>query len=564
MMRIKCLTNLPEVVKGALFSRYSRSTLSIDDLIAKEFSQNGEEKAQDFYDRILDGYGDDSIGELGGAHLSIEGVSMLAAKAIEDCRIGGSPLEKSTRYVRFDQRVDGKFAYYREPEIMASRWGAYYEAVCDMLFEIYGELIPEVSAIFRDLFPQEAGQQDPAYKTMIRTKTLDALRGLLPAATLTNLGLYGNGRFFEGLLQKLHGSPLAEQRIIGGAAYGELAKIIPSFVRRGAVENQHGREMRIYEAALKQELASLAGSIRKADFVSQDAYVSLLHSDVDEEELAYTLLFSHRTEGDMPRLKRVGTLDAEEVFLATTKHRKNRRHKSPRALERVHFDFEIMADFGTYRDLQRHRMLTQERQIFTADHSFYMPDELRGTKAGMKYVGALEEAKTLYEQIVTEMPQEAQYVVPMAYNIRWYFHINLRALQWLCELRSGEAGHPTYRRIAQNMALQVINKHPMLECFFGFVNWSENTTGRLKAAQKTPQEKLAQELADMGQEIESGVWGTPEWCFRKAVEHFGDDVKARLWWDVRNPYLGWKKPNELDPMYLAERMEAEEWKNLES
>src|SRR5262245_15822541 len=149
------IRNLPEVIKGALFSRYSRSSLGLRSLLLKDFILNEEtafnailgsqadqaehqtedqmiaiKKSQNFYDRILDGYGDDSIGELGGAHLAIENVSMLAAKQIEDCRIGGSPLEKSTRYIYFDQKVAGEYLFYREPILMTSAFRESYVRIC--------------------------------------------------------------------------------------------------------------------------------------------------------------------------------------------------------------------------------------------------------------------------------------------------------------------------------------------------------------------------------------------------------------------------------------------------
>ncbi|MDE3048014.1 MAG: hypothetical protein KGI83_06670, partial [Verrucomicrobiota bacterium] len=169
------LRNLPEVIKGALFSRYSRSTLDLRHLLLKEFILNEDtafasivgkfegdqanqmmaiQKAQNFYDRILDGYGDDSIGELGGAHLAVENISMLAAKAIEDCRIGGSPLEKSTRYVYFDQKVGGEYLFYREPVLMTSAYKDLYVEVCNHLFDTYSRLIPPLTALIEQGFPK--------------------------------------------------------------------------------------------------------------------------------------------------------------------------------------------------------------------------------------------------------------------------------------------------------------------------------------------------------------------------------------------------------------------------
>src|SRR6185295_2337737 len=186
---IFALRNLPEVIKGALFSRYSRSSLGLRTLLLKEFILNNDEtafeaiagivsssssedqntqlmaikKAQNFYDRILDGYGDDSIGELGGAHLAIENVSMIAAKAIEDSRLGGSPLEKSTRYIYFDQKVKGEYLFYREPILMTSAYRDLYLNTCNMLFETYSKLIPPLTAKIESEMPPEAHISKTAY-----------------------------------------------------------------------------------------------------------------------------------------------------------------------------------------------------------------------------------------------------------------------------------------------------------------------------------------------------------------------------------------------------------------
>ena len=244
------LKNLPEVIKGALFSRYSRSTLGIRELLEKEFLTNKDiglsetqattetdravdtQKANDFYDRILDGYGDDSIGELGGAHVALENISMIAAKHIQDSRIGGSPLEKSTRYVRFDQKVNGKYKYYREPVIMNSDYAADYEAVCDQLFETYTMLQEPMTSYIQSGFPKPDGYSTGAYNAALRAKVLDSIRGLLPAATLTNMGIYGNGRFYEYLIQKCHKSLGSEIRSVGLSLQSELSTSIPSFIRR--------------------------------------------------------------------------------------------------------------------------------------------------------------------------------------------------------------------------------------------------------------------------------------------------------------------------------------------
>lgn len=506
---IFCLRNLPEVLKGALFSRYSRSSLGLRSLLLKEFILNEEtafsaivgqaksseeehethdqvmaiKKAQNFYDRILDGYGDDSIGELGGAHLALENISMLAAKVIEDSRIGGSPLEKSTRYIYFDQKVGGEYLYYREPILMTSAFRDLYVQTCNRLFETYSSLIPPLTEMMEERFPKEHDVSNVAYTAAIRAKVLDCLRGLLPTSSFTNMGVFGNGRFFESLVQKLNCHPLSEMQEIGKKSYLELNKIIPSFVRRSEVNHRHQQTYTQYKEQLHAELQTLAKMSTRNLPKMHSPGVRLISYDPESPiKVAAAMLFSYSQVGLMELKEYCRTISEEQlarVLEAGSNFRENRRHKSPRALEHASFTFEIVADFGVYRDLQRHRMLTQERQLLTCDFGYYVPPEIRETELEKIYTQAMDDAKKAYDQIAGEFPEEAQYIVPMGYNIHWYFHVNLRALQWLCELRSCAAGHSGYRFIAQELSKQVVQIFPQFAGFFKFVDYEGYELGRL-------------------------------------------------------------------------------------
>lgn len=502
------LRNLPEVIKGALFSRYSRSTLGLRSLLLKEFILNEDtafaaiagkhneisstqeqaiaiQKAQSFYDRILDGYGDDSIGELGGAHLAVENVSMLAAKAIEDCRIGGSPLEKSTRYIYFDQKVNDQYLYYREPVLMTSAFRDLFVDTCNHLFETYSKLIPPLTALIEQGFPKDPAISKTAYSAALRAKVLDCLRGLLPASAMTNMGVYGNGRFFEGLLQKMNSHNLAEMQEIGKRGYEELSKVIPSFVRRSDPAHKHYQMYSQFTETMQNEFKEFASRHAVTVDPMVQPGVRLVHFEQDcVSRVAGALLFGCTSAGLQDLQQYCKGLSEEEIARildAASSSRENRRHKSPRALEHANFTFEILADFGVYRDLHRHRMLTQERQLLTCRYGFYIPPEILGTEMEKEYVEAMESAQKAYEAIAAELPEEAQYIVPMAYNVHWYFQVNLRGLQWLCELRSQAAGHPTYRYIAQEMARQVSTAVPQFERFFKFVDYNGYELGRLGA-----------------------------------------------------------------------------------
>lgn len=513
------LRNLPEVIKGALFSRYSRSTLGLRSLLLKEFISNEDEaafseitgqtpqsaesteqqqaaikKAQNFYDRILDGYGDDSIGELGGAHTAIENVSMLAAKLIEDARIGGSPLEKSTRYIYFDQKVQGEYLFYREPILMTSAYRDIFVNTSNMLFDTYSRLIPFLTSMIEEKLPKDPNISKAAYTAALRAKVLDCLRGLLPAGTLTNMGVYGNGRFYEALIHKMHCNNLAEQQDIAKKMHEELTKVIPSFIRRSDPHHHTHQSFAQFFEAMQAEIKVVTRENTKFPDRTHEPGVRLLSYDPDAViKVAAATLFAHSDKGldDLyTYCKRLPDEEIARILDANCSARESRRHKSPRSLEHANFTFEIISDFGVYRDLHRHRMLTQERQLLNCDYGFYIPPEIIGTSLEQEYNQAMHKAKEVYDSIATELPEEAQYVVPMAYNVRWYFHVNLRALQWLCELRSSPAGHPTYRFVAQQLAKEVFDAIPQFERFFKFVDFDGYDMGRIGQEQRKVEKQL--------------------------------------------------------------------------
>lgn len=512
------LRNLPEVIKGALFSRYSRSRLGLRSLLLKEFISNDEtafdsivgsweveegetqsqlvaiKRAQNFYDRILDGYGDDSIGELGGAHLALENISMIASKALEDSRIGGSPLEKSTRYIYFDQKVNGEYQFYREPILMTSAYRQVYVDTCNMLFDTYSNLIPLLTSVMEDKNPRGENVSKAAYTAALRAKVLDCLRGLLPAGTLTNMGIYGNGRFFDGLLRKLYCNNLAELQDIGKRSYEELSKVIPSFVRRAEPSHCHCLSDVGYRENMEKQLREVFARQLDLPECFKIPGVRLVSFDADAvKKVAAALLFPYGNHSLLELQRYCEGLSDEEiagVLDAACFERENRRHKSPRALEHAQFTFEIIADFGIYRDLQRHRILTQERQLLSCDYGYYCPPDLEGTDMMQEYCRAMDRAKEAFDTIADEFPEEAQYIVPMAYNIRWYFNVNLRALQWICELRSSAAGHSSYRYVAQEMAKEVFDCTPEFKRFFKFVDFEGYELGRMQQEERGVKRKV--------------------------------------------------------------------------
>ena len=510
---IFALTNLPEVVKGALFSRYSRSAKSLRRVLLDEFikqpemgfneivghladlsghsSEKGKsqiiaiKKAEEFYERVLVGYGDDSVAELGGASIACEQISQIAAKFIEGARIGISPLEKSTRYVWFNQKPDGKYQYYREPVLMDSEFAGIYEETCDMLFDNYSMLMEPMKKFFMERFPQEDAS-DRAYNSAIRAKVCDVLRVFLPASTLTNVGLYGNGRAFEYLLTKMYAHPLSEIRNLAKGMNDELNLVIPSFVKRCDD---------IYGKSAQEFISGTCNSVR--NFVSENISsqpklseeVSLADYDNDAEIKVMAGILYPQTNLSMEEARHIlqGFSDEKkkELLSAYVSQRKNRRHKPGRAFENCNYQFDICTNYGIYRDLQRHRVLTQEAQDLTVVHGYDTPKELCDAGFEKQYHDCMDAVKNTYGEIYRKFPKEAQYVVSFGHRIRWYMRMNLREVFHLTELRSMQQGHPDYRRVAQKIFLKVKEVHPSLAEGIKFVDMNSYGLERIEAEKKT-------------------------------------------------------------------------------
>ncbi|MBK9943015.1 MAG: FAD-dependent thymidylate synthase [Kouleothrix sp.] len=515
------LRNLPEVVKGALFSRYSRTDKSLRRILLDEFihapesgfaaivgaaREHGQEQivavrqAEAFYERVLIGYGDDSVAELGGAHVACEGVSNIAAKALEDARLGISPLEKSTRYVVFNRKLAGRYRYLRESAIMASRHAARYEQALDHLFDTYSLLLEPTIAAVRAHTPRDAQTSERAYSSATRAKACDLLRGLLPMATLTNVGLFGNGRAFEYLLTRLYASPLAELHTLAHALQHALNALIPSFVKRansarGQAQQAYLRGMRERVHALLEDcglqvanLAALSLSSAEHPASAHSPAVTLVEYDPDAEaKVVADILYPH-AELPLAQVRALAAgLSADErlaIIRAYVGERGSRFHKPGRAFERPYYSFDILADLGAYRDLQRHRILTQERQAYSVRHGYTTPPELAAYGLAPAYAQALERAAEAAQAIGADLPEQAQYMVPLAFRVRWRITINLRAAYHLAELRSSPQGHPAYRQVAQAIYTHIRAVHPALAEPMRFVDLSDYALERLDAERR--------------------------------------------------------------------------------
>jgi thymidylate synthase ThyX len=492
------LVNLPEVVKGALFARYSRTHLSLRRLFLKEFvgeldisgdatvdATVGLRRAEELYDRVFFEYGDDSVAQLGGVHLACEQASNVLTKVLEWGRLMAY-LEQSTRYIAYDARMDnGRFRYYRDPAILASLLGARYVGDMDRMFDTYGALLPVLQAWFADHFPKERGDSDFVYRQAIRAKALDAVRGLLPAASLSNVGIYGTGQAYEALLLRLRAHPLPEARAYADLMLRELRKVIPSFLRRVDMP-ERGGAWSAYLAATRSSMEELAGALFSTTPPEPRPEVALVDWDPDgEDKVLAAMLYPYTALPEDQVLSRVRAMGAEErsaVVRAYGGQRTNRRQKPGRALERVAYRFDVVSDYGAFRDLQRHRMLTIEWQSLGPHHGYDVPDAVVAAGAGSAFDEAMARSAALFEALAPQFPLQAQYAIALAYKLRYVMQFNAREAMHLLELRTGPQGHPSYRRVCQEMHRLIAEQagHRAIAELMSFVDHDSHDLERLE------------------------------------------------------------------------------------
>jgi len=486
------LVNLPETVKGALFARYSRYSGTVRRLYLDEFAADAEsgtrpfdgvegERAAGLYERVFVGYGDDSIAQVGGAHIACEWVSNVLTKVLQRGRLAAY-LEQSTRYIPYDQpmRIDGGegYRYYRD-----ERLGPRFGAAMDELFAIYSRSLARVEEWAAERWPRGEGEPEGPWRRSIRAKALDLMRGLLPAATLSHVGIYASGQAYEQLLLRLMASPLPEAREYGAMILAELKQVMPSFVSRVERPERGGEWVSYLEARRErtEEWVARLGLDRRG--AGEDVpSVELVHVDGSEEDLLAACLFESAAVPQTEILARLDVLDGEEraqLLAATVGERGNRRHRPGRGFEALRYRFEIVSDYGAFRDLQRHRMLTCQWQRLGPDLGAGVPEEVREAGAGEEFERALEISRAEYERLADAgLREEAPYALSLAYRIRYTLDLNAREAMHLIELRSGREGHPTYRAVAQAMHERIAAIHPGVAAAMRFVD--DSTEPRLE------------------------------------------------------------------------------------
>jgi thymidylate synthase ThyX len=504
------LVNLPEVVKGALFARYSRSPKSLRRLFLDEFvgeldisgdqtidATVGLRRAEELYDKVFFEYGDDSVAQLGGVHLACEQASNLLTKVLEWGRLM-SYLEQSTRYIAYDARIGGRYRFYRDPGILGSPLGTRFVGEMDRLFDTYAELLPPMMDFFRDQFPKDESDSDFVYRQAIRAKAFDALRGILPAASLSNVGIYGTGQAYEALLLRMRAHPLPESRAYADLMLHELRKVIPSFLKRVDLADR-GVAWSEYMGVNRAAMDEVAERLFPAAGTEPDPapVVTLVDHDPEGEvRMVAAMLYPHTHLPELQveeAVRKMTTEERLEVVRAYVGDRSNRRHRPGRALERIDYRFDVLADYGAFRDLQRHRMLTIDWQPLSPRHGYTRPEAVDLGGQAPAFDRAMERSAALYDLLSSRFPSEASYAVCLAYKVRFSMQMNAREAMHMLELRSGPQGHPAYREVAQEMHRLIAEQagHHAVAEMMSFVDHSpEPSLERLDAERRAEARRL--------------------------------------------------------------------------
>jgi thymidylate synthase ThyX len=356
--------------------------------------------------------------------------------------------------------------------------GTAFEAAMDSLFDAYAEALPRVRAWVDGTFPRADGEPAAARRRAVNAKALDLLRGLLPAASLSHMGIYATGQAYEQLILHLMADPLPEARAYGQMILEAIKATMPSFVARVERPERGGEWVAYLErrrAATERWVARL-GLDRREVVPEARPSVRLLHVDGDEERLLAALLFEAAAAGEESSLEALRELSPDErasMLADLVGERRNRRHRPGRGFEALRYRFEIVSDYGAFRDLQRHRMLTVQWQALTPDLGADVPEEVAAAGCGDLYAQALERSRVEYERLAADGPPgAAPYALCLGYRMRYVLDMNAREAMHLIELRSGREGHPGYRAVAHEMHAQIASVHPAVAAAMDHVDRS--------------------------------------------------------------------------------------------
>ena len=451
--------------RGALLSRYSRTANpDIRDLFDREFLTNSG-RGKEFYEKIFLEYGDESVAELVTVQAGIQNVSNVAVKIIEESRIGLSYLEKSSRYVRYDKKQNGRFPYLLfENTGLPDKFEESYKALMESLFIFYEQSLDKITADLRERYPREqfgkSGDKiaDKAYESALRARTLDDLRAILPASTLTNMGISGNARSFISLIQRLSTSGLKEASDLSDAIYSELEEDYGQIIR--SARNKHGLNLIHYNKERNDYFAY--------NPIHQDSCCKLIsYGKSNLDRLPELLGMSHTEKSEF--IRKAGDL------------RNGRRDKLPRIFELVDLTYSLKMNYGIFREFQRHRFMGITRSPLGTSDGFQVPELIKkNPELDKRFNSLVEESMKLHSDLLKAgaNANAAQYVLPFCMYYTVLVHTNLRELVYYSELRTTPHAHADIRKLSLEMVDQFLNLEKECTPIFKFLDRNEYPLGR--------------------------------------------------------------------------------------
>lgn len=480
---------------AAAMARLSRRGDDMRVTILDEFAPH-EGKDEKLLQRVITAYGDDSVQQLVGQHVVVEGASNLLTKQLEWGRLA-SYLEQSTRYIFFDQKdKEGKYKYYT-PEHFDDATKNLYEQSMNRIFDAYSTMVRGLTDHIASTSSTPKAEQDGAWRSAIRAQACDAIRPVLPVATKSTVGIFASGQALESLIMHLRASDSKEAVKTGDALLEESRKVIPTFLER-ADKPDRGGAATAYMAETRRGVGRLAAKYLNETYGAETEPVRLRGVwPKNELDLVPHMLYEHsslsldeiRAEVDKWPIEQ-----KQEVFTAYMGERLNRRHRPGRALEQAHYTWDLVCDYGIFRDLQRHRMVDDlEWQQLTPRYGYDIPKLVEDAGLSDLFEGCFDLSAELYSMLQTAgYPYEAQYATLLGHKMRWTITYNAREAFHLHELRTSPQGHPGYRKLVQEMHERVGEVHPQLAEAMRFVNQGEDEELTRLAAEKYTQFKLEQ------------------------------------------------------------------------
>lgn len=487
---------LSPVTIAAAMARLSRRGDDMRITILDEFADKIGKDSQLLH-RVITAYGDDSVQQLAGSHLVVENASNLLTKKLEWGRLGAY-LEQSTRYIYYDQKdAKGHYKYF-VPKNFDKKTSQEYRRVMDQIFDLYSSMVRQLTDYVRANSDVPDKERDIAFNGATRAQACDAIRPVLPTATKSTVGIFGSGQTLESLIMHLQSDDLPEAQTVGKQMLDEARKIIPMFLER-ADKPERGGAMIAYRSNTNHAVRDLATKLLPEQYSNgNDAAVTLVdYWPRNELDLVADMLYDHSSWPLMSIRSEVQawTYDQKaEAFQTYIGERLNRRHRPGRALEKAHYSWDLVCDYGIFRDLQRHRLVDDlEWQQLTPRYGYEIPKLVEEAGLSDDFESCFDLSLRLYSQLqAAGYTLEAQYATLLGHKMRWKITYNAREAFHLHELRTSPQGHPGYRRLVQQMHEKLAEVHPMMADAMKFVNQGEDEALTRLAAERYTQFKLAQ------------------------------------------------------------------------